>query len=585
MPQDLAKLSFTELRDRLKARIDQVGYVDDIDWSEALHYLTSLPDHEHTEDSGHALIELGRNYFFHGLPNQALVTGTVAARIATAGKYQLLLCRARSMQGVAFRALGRFSEAAVALAETWTLARALEDAERTVLAIRNIGGLFMGMAQWDVARAYNERARAIAAKHGLNNLEFQSRNDAACSFRMLGDPMAGLRLLVPLATDPPVSRLEMSTYANAHDTLAHLYLAIGNSDRARRHAEECGRFAKLAGVPRITHLHEALLGLIEVKSGAPERGLAAIERGLAFAKGADVIDVGDYLGMCIDAYEAAGQSDKALTFLQELVDWKKELIDAELLSTPYAELTEPLLQNDPSIANKYWLGRQRHLHSDAQRRIEHYVETAINAEIASGHDLYRTFRVAKLTRHLATELGWDSERIDVLALGAQLCNIGMIAIPTRLLLKLDHLSASERRLVGDHARYGGELLRKSKLQILGVAAVLAEQHHERYDGTGYPVGLTGESISEEARIVAICDVFDAMTHRRPWRAELSAQAAIGELKRQAGIQFDRWLVGAFIDLFERELTEREDLDAFLAEGADKFEYVRARARMDAFLAS
>ena len=76
-----------------------------------------------------------------------------------------------------------------------------------------------------------------------------------------------------------------------------------------------------------------------------------------------------------------------------------------------------------------------------------------------------------------------------------------------------------------------------------------------------------------------------MTHRRPWRAELSAQAAIGELKRQAGIQFDRWLVGAFIDLFERELTEREDLDAFLAEGADKFEYVRARARMDAFLAS
>ena len=61
---ELASLSFAELRDRLKARIDRVGYVDDIDWSDALSYLTSLPDHEHTEDSGNALIELGRNYFF-----------------------------------------------------------------------------------------------------------------------------------------------------------------------------------------------------------------------------------------------------------------------------------------------------------------------------------------------------------------------------------------------------------------------------------------------------------------------------------------------------------------------------------------
>ena len=138
-----------------------------------------------------------------------------------------------------------------------------------------------------------------------------------------------------------------------------------------------------------------------------ERGLAAIHLGLNFAKRANAFDVPDYLGMCIDAYEAAGQSDKALMFLQELVAWKKKSVDAELLSTPYAELKEPLFQNDRSVLNNYLLLKEQRIQTGARQRIQHYVETAINAEIASGHDLYRTFRVAKLARHLAASLGWD----------------------------------------------------------------------------------------------------------------------------------------------------------------------------------
>ncbi len=76
-----------------------------------------------------------------------------------------------------------------------------------------------------------------------------------------------------------------------------------------------------------------------------------------------------------------------------------------------------------------------------------------------------------------------------------------------------------------------------------------------------------------------------MTHRRPWRGKLSAESAIDELKRQAGRQFDPRLVDAFVDLFKRDLAARENLDVFLAEGADEFEYVRARTRMDALLAA
>ena len=172
-----------------------------------------------------------------------------------------------------------------------------------------------------------------------------------------------------------------------------------------------------------------------------------------------------------------------------------------------------------------------------------------------------------------------------MALGAQLCNIGMIAIPTRILLKPDGLSDGERQVMRDHTRYGAELLRKPKLRIFDIPSVMAEQHHEQYDRSGYPRGLGGESIAEEARLAAVCDAFDAMTHKRPWRrTPLSIQAALGELKQLAGTHFDPLFVNTFTEVFEREFSACNDLDALLAEGADEFEYVRARARMEALIA-
>ena len=138
--------------------------------------------------------------------------------------------------------------------------------------------------------------------------------------------------------------------------------------------------------------------------------------------------------------------------------------------------------------------------------------------------------------------------IAPLAMGGQLCNIGMMAIPARILQKPRGLSDSERHVLHTHTQYGAELLRKSRVRMLDVASMIAEQHHEHHDGSGYPRGLRGESIAEEARIVAVCDAFDAMTHRRPWRpTPLSIQAALNELKQGAGTQFDPRLVEVFVE--------------------------------------
>ena len=117
-----------------------------------------------------------------------------------------------------------------------------------------------------------------------------------------------------------------------------------------------------------------------------------------------------------------------------------------------------------------------------------------------------------------------------------------------------------------------------------MGALIAEQYRERYDGSGYPHGLRGSDIVEEARLVSVCDAFDAMTHSRPWRSTImSREAALQELRSCAGSQFDPSFAEAFIELFKRELSGRSDLDSFLAQGAEEFEYVRARARMEASL--
>jgi putative two-component system response regulator len=585
MTQDeLASLSFAELRDRLQARAETLGHTEDIDLMEVMRYLTTLEDHAHTPDSVDALFHLSRNFFLASLPAQTNQAASLASQLAIALEQKQLLCKARGMEAMSLCDLGKFAESAAAFADVWMLARTLGDTQREVLAILNVGGLYIAMAQWDVAIAYFRRSCELAAEHGHHHLELSSRVNVANCHLQLSDPTSGLRALLPLPPDAPKTKAEAATHASVHITLGHLYLLTDELSSARAHAHESGRWARLAGYKRTLQLHKALLGLIDIKSGALESGLAAVERGLAFAKRSDRHDVPDYLSMCVDACEAAGQSDRALGYLQELVTWKKKLIDAE--PPLYEGLTESWQsQTGAAVFDDNLLIRAQVLQAGVRQRIQRFVETAINAEITSGHDLYRTFRVAKLSRHLATAIGWDEERIAPLAMGGQLCNIGMMAIPARILQKPRGLSDSERHVLHTHTQYGAELLRKSRVRMLDVASMIAEQHHEHHDGSGYPRGLRGESIAEEARIVAVCDAFDAMTHRRPWRpTPLSIQAALNELKQGAGTQFDPRLVEAFVNLIRREFWEHADFDAFLAEGADEFEYVRARARMEALIA-
>lgn len=143
---------------------------------------------------------------------------------------------------------------------------------------------------------------------------------------------------------------------------------------------------------------------------------------------------------------------------------------------------------------------------------------------------------------IARELGLDEDRTEVLRCAGILHDIGKLGVPARLLRKEGPLTPAERRIMEQHPEHGAEIVRG--LDFLGEARAAVLHHHERMDGRGYPHGLAGERIPEVARIVAVADAFDAMTSTRSYRRGRPVAAALEELERCAGTQFDPRMVAA-----------------------------------------
>ncbi len=154
-------------------------------------------------------------------------------------------------------------------------------------------------------------------------------------------------------------------------------------------------------------------------------------------------------------------------------------------------------------------------------------------------------RVSGFAEDLARSLGWRGERIDALRLGGSLHDVGKIAVNAEVLRKQGPLTSSELRQIQAHPVAGARLI--EGVDDFRPALPYVLHHHERWDGSGYPHGLMGEGIPLEARILGVADAFDAMTSARPYRPALTVEAALGELRRCAGSQFDPTLARSFVD--------------------------------------
>jgi len=159
-------------------------------------------------------------------------------------------------------------------------------------------------------------------------------------------------------------------------------------------------------------------------------------------------------------------------------------------------------------------------------------------------------RVALLCELLASKLGLDEPFVEALRLAAPLHDLGKIAIPEHILHKPDKLAVDEWKIMQKHARIGGDILQKSSVSVSKLAARLAHYHHENWDGTGYPEGLSGENIPIEARIMAVVDVFDALGSKRCYKEAWSNEQIKDFIISERDKKFDAALIDIIIDNFD-----------------------------------
>ena len=166
-----------------------------------------------------------------------------------------------------------------------------------------------------------------------------------------------------------------------------------------------------------------------------------------------------------------------------------------------------------------------------------------------------TQRVALWAEELARRLGLDESHVALIRDAAPLHDVGKIGVAPSILLKNGALNDDERAQMQTHTAIGAQLLASDSSRLLQTAQIMALTHHERWDGNGYPHGLRGEEIPIEGRILAVVDVFDALTSERPHKKAWSRAAAIEEIQSNAGRSFDPHIVEVFLEfLGERTLA-------------------------------
>lgn len=191
-----------------------------------------------------------------------------------------------------------------------------------------------------------------------------------------------------------------------------------------------------------------------------------------------------------------------------------------------------------------------------QSRLEIIKRLGRAAEYKDNETGNHILRMSHFAQMLASAAGLSRELADNILLAAPMHDIGKIGIPDNILLKPGKLDPDEWEIMKTHVNIGADLLDGTNIPLLMMARNIALSHHEKWDGTGYPKGLSGENIPIEGRICAICDVFDALTSQRPYKQAWPVEEAVAFLRHQKGKHFEPELVELFEHILDDVLSYR-----------------------------
>lgn len=588
-PADLkAALSRVALEVNSRQQSGLAGSVEYI--TEAIQTLKQIPGSEFPDLRINCLIDASHFFYLTGQTFSAIEPATLAVDLAAKVDHKALLRKAQTFLGMMYADTGNTSRAIECYAQALDLAQALRDSDAECSVWINLGVALLYAAQYRDALACLEHVVHLSSANvGPSRQRFRATalsNIALCCLH-LEDFSRGLKAAETCLneSDEPHTAAEFVARVLRENNYTRLLLEVNAVERAGERCQIARRYATESKSARAEIAASIAEGLYEVHAGRVDVGISRLTNTLEKARLLRSM-LRDTLVALVKAFELIGQPERALVYLREMMEALRQTQQDNALRhvTLHLEKIGSGFVGEAALATR--LKRQE----DALKgkvaekelfrsRIEMLERLAVTAELRDDSTGEHSYRVGKLSALLAMEFGCDEDTCYMVELAARLHDIGKIGVPDAILLKPDRLNDAERQIMRTHTTVGAELLSKSNIAHMQMAEEIARHHHEWWDGTGYPNNLSGNAIPLAARITALADVFDALTHKRPYKIAWPIDAALDEIAQLKGSQFDPQLTDLFIVLIGRLRKDHLDIDSFLGQAAHQSPFLQARSRI------
>ncbi len=537
----------------------------------AIPLLRQVPGLEHPELRINCLLDVSHFFYLIGQTFNAIEPAADATELATQVDTKPLLRKALTFLGMMHADTGNISRAVECYAQALDLAQGLRDRDSECVVWINLGVAYLYAAQYRDAIACLEHVIQIAPKTSkLRSPAFA--NIALCCLH-LEDFSRGLKaaeICVNEAGEPHTAA-ELVSRVLRENYYIRLLLEVNSIERAGERCEFARKYAARSKSARADIAASIAEGLYEVHAGRVDVGISRLTGTLERAR-----LLRSMLRDTLAALVRAREMMEALRKTQQENALKHIDMHLEQLGGDFrveSPIATRLQRQEAALQGK--IAEQELFRS----RIEMLERLAVTAELRDDSTGEHSYRVGKLSALLAHEFGCDEDTCFMIELAARLHDIGKIGVPDAILLKPDKLNDAERQIMRTHTTVGAELLSKSNIPHMQMAEEIARHHHEWWDGAGYPSNLSGSAIPLASRITALADVFDALTHVRPYKVAWPIDAALDEIARLKGRQFDPQLCDLFIVLIGHLRRDHIDLNSYLGQAATGSPFLQARSRI------
>ena len=524
-------------------------------------------------------------------PEQGLAPAADAVTVARRLADPDWLCKALKIHGVLLADTGNVPGAINAYAEALDLARQNSNQQQECDLWVNIGIAYQYSQHFADAVACYERAVELAGVDPIlqaaRKLALSNIANAALELGDIDKGLASIRQAIDLDPEPTTASDQLARVHCEH-YYVRLLLQAGHADQAMERTQLAKRFAQRSRSERAQVLASIAEGLSEIHCGQIDVGLTRLKHALELSRGGLRATLHDALAALIKGYDLAGQPDAALVYLREIKRLHQDGLQTQVLMhhAHHQQRIDRRLDESATAALEQAqsaLRGQLVARDVVRSRVAMLEQQSVAAELHDDATGEHCYRVGRLSSLLAAEYGVDEHTCFLIDLAARMHDIGKLAVPDSILLKPGRLNREERAIMETHATAGADILAESKVPQMYVAEEIARHHHERFDGTGYPARLSGSMIPLAARIASLADVFDALTHVRPYKPAWSLDDAMREIVHLRGKHFDPELTDLFLALVLRLRLEHDDLDAFLGQEARHSPFIRSRRELAAAL--